>query len=117
MAAITVVSSNPVQRGPTIECQMTGPVIVGMSLWSISRKRYSRTRYEWSAKGGQSSRDLPSEQHSAVGTEYLTARGFDLQAGAEFSVDGGTNVWGIYWEEWEDYLGKQYWDGDSWENI
>lgn len=117
MAAITIVSSNPVQKGPWSESQLAGGIQVGLSFWSTTRLLYTRTRYEWTAKGGQSSRDLPSEQHTASGTEYCKNRGFELGPGGEYAKDPDSNVWGVYWEDWETYVKTQYWNGSAWTDV
>jgi hypothetical protein len=118
MAAITIVSSNPVQKGPWKESQLGGSIQVGMSIWTLTRSLYTRCRYEWTAKGGQSSRDLPaSEQHTAAGTEYCKDRGFELFSGHEYSKDPDSNVWGVYWEDWETFVVTQYWNGSAWVNV
>ncbi len=104
-------------KGPWLEAQQTGWIQIGLSFYSRSRKLYTRWRLEWTGKGAQDTRDLPAEQYTAVGTEYLSDRGFEIGQGAEFATDPDGNVWGVYWEEWEDYEGQEYWDGSAWQAV
>jgi hypothetical protein len=114
MSAITLISANPYVEGPSV-AYAYGSVQIGMSFTQM-RTIKSRKTYKWTAKGPQGDRTLCAITAAPGGNWFLYERDFVPREGSEISADPNGDVWGVYFETWEDYTGREYynWTTHAW---